>query len=96
MEIFMILIILFISGAFIGYLIRRSKRKNRVEVWMFLEKSNDVLWGSVKIKEMTISTYGYNVEQVKHRMKEHLSDFIGIRYEDVEFVIKEMPIEGLN
>ena len=88
MEIFIISILLFISGAIIGNIIGK-KKPNKVKIPMVVEKASDeVIWGKVSYGDNLISSYGKNQEELENRMKQVLYDFQGIDPESVEFIIE--------
>jgi hypothetical protein len=88
MEILVILIFLFISGAIIGYKIG-NKKPEKIKIPMVVERASDeVIWGKVNFGDNLISSYGKNQEELEHRMKQLLFDLEEIDPESVEFIIE--------
>jgi hypothetical protein len=96
MEIAIVSIILFISGAIIGFMIG-NKKPEKMKIPLTLEKGSDgKVWGSVKCNETFFATYGDNQAELEYKMKQNLFDFVGIYPESVEFIIESMPVSRLN
>ena len=88
MEIFIILIILFISGAIIGYKIGNNKPE-KIKVPMTTEIAPDgMIWGRVNFGDHLLTCYGNNQTELDYRMKQLLYDLQKINPESVEFIIE--------
>ena len=88
MEIFVTSILLFISGAIIGFMIGKQKPK-KIFVPITIETASDgTIWGRVNYGDNLISSYGNTQRELEYKMKQILFDFQGIDPESVEFVIE--------
>jgi len=88
MEIFITLIILFISGAIIGYKIG-NKKPEKMIIPMTIEKAPDgMIWGQVNYGDHFIASYGSTQQELECKIKELLFDFQKIDPESVEFIIE--------
>lgn len=88
MEIFIISILLFISGAIIGYKIGNNKLEN-IKVPMTTETAPDgMIWGKVNIGDHFIASYGNTQQELEYKMKQVLYDFQKIDPKSVKFIIE--------
>lgn len=88
MEILVILIFLFISGAIIGYKIGSNKPKT-ILIPMTTEIAPDgMIWGQVNFGDHLLTAYGNNQTELDYRMKQLLFDLEKIDPESVEFIIE--------
>ena len=88
MEIFIISILLFISGAIIGYKIGNNKLE-KMKVPMTTEIAPDgMIWGKVSYGDNLISSYGKNQAELEYTMKQLLYDFQKIDPKSVKFIIE--------
>jgi hypothetical protein len=88
MEIFIILIILFISGTIIGYKIG-NKKPEKIKIPMTIETAPDgMIWGQVNFGDHLLTAYGNNQTELDYRMKQLLFDLEKINPESVEFIIE--------